>query len=54
MELRDYERPEPSHIHIPRPSRVAGQPAQLNAPELLDVCALLSQQDDNESLTSAD
>ncbi|HLZ28650.1 MAG TPA: hypothetical protein VKV73_15155 [Chloroflexota bacterium] len=27
MELRSPERPEPSHIHIPRPSRAELQPA---------------------------
>jgi hypothetical protein len=40
MELRTSEHPEPSHIHVPRPSRVAGRPAQLPGAELLDLCRM--------------
>ena len=46
MELRTSEHPEPSHIHVPRPSRVAGRPAQLPGAELLDLCALTGDEND--------
>lgn len=36
MELRICERPEPSHIHIPRPSRLQGSSQQMPAFEMAD------------------
>jgi len=46
MELRTSEHPEPSHIHVPRPSRVAGRPAQLPGAELLALCPMPGTESD--------
>jgi hypothetical protein len=37
MELRSSEHQEPSHIHVPRPSRVAVRPIE---PDLMDLCEM--------------
>ena len=41
MELRDYNTPEPSHIHVPRPSRTDGAPLQLSMVDPLDQGVLM-------------
>jgi len=40
MDLRTFESPEPSHIHVPRPSRVAGRQAQLPESSVDDLCSM--------------
>jgi hypothetical protein len=37
MERRSSEHPEPSHIHVPRPSRISEYP---NPAHMIDRCAL--------------
>jgi hypothetical protein len=39
MERRSSEHPEPSHIHVPRPSRVSNE--YPNPADMIDRCALL-------------
>jgi len=51
MEWRNREYSEPSHIHIPRPSRASAGQAQSPWPELYDLCALQDDDNDCGSLT---
>ena len=44
MELRDYDTSEPSHIHVPRPSRTDGATLQLSIVDPLDQGVLMEDQ----------
>ena len=52
MELREYDDREPSHIHIPRPSRTTARPTQLSREVSVDLCALFG--DDAEVFCAGD
>jgi hypothetical protein len=52
MELRNLEHPEPSHIHVPRPSRADARSARLPRPVYLDLCAIAG--DDPDCATARD
>jgi hypothetical protein len=44
MESRPYEHSEPSHIHIPRPSRIAlREEDELTPVEMIQLCALCGE-----------
>jgi hypothetical protein len=44
MNLRKHETPEPSHIHVARPSRTAGAQNRVSAVERLDEVALRDEE----------
>jgi hypothetical protein len=45
MELRVYEGlSEPSHIHVPRPSRIVRGPEQIQSPCPANICAELQDE----------
>jgi hypothetical protein len=54
MELRSTERPEPSHIHVPRPSRVTGRQAPLAERAADDLRLLLACASDTRPMANAD
>jgi hypothetical protein len=54
MELRTSERPEPSHIHVPRPSRAGGRQTQVIETNLDELCALLGPQAEPSSPAGLD
>jgi hypothetical protein len=44
MDLRKYETPEPSHIHVARPSRAAAAQDRVSAVEELDESVLTDEE----------
>ena len=44
MKLRKYETPEPSHIHVPRPSRTEGGSTKLSRAEPLNQSVLMDDE----------
>jgi hypothetical protein len=54
MELRICERPEPSHIHVPRPSRVTGRQAQMPEANVDDLCMMSAGKGDAHAPAGAD
>jgi len=51
MEWRNRDYSEPSHIHIPRPSRASVGPEQSPRPVFLDVCSMGDDDNDRCSLS---
>jgi len=56
MELRVYEGlSEPSHIHVPRPSRTTRGPVQIQSPCPANICAeLRDQREDGPTFADMD
>jgi hypothetical protein len=51
MELRICEHPEPSHIHVPRPSRIGRGAVQIPGVNPADVCSRpVTQADEGTSV----
>jgi hypothetical protein len=51
MEVRTSDSPEPSHIHVPRPSQSAGRQTLLLAPNEEDLRALCDARDESSPPT---
>src|SRR5258708_38568512 len=54
MELRNNERPEPSHIHVPRPSHIERGLLQLQSSCPADICPQLAEQPKDRTFADCD
>jgi len=54
MELRIFEHPEPSHIHVPRPSRTIRGAELIHSACPADICAMLVDQHDERASLDSD